>query len=179
MPLGASPTSLRTYVAPGGYDPLWVTLAESDLALSVQLKKSFTARSGRSTADGRDERHQVSRNSHHVDYNVWACGHRARPVVVRGSPATGVAYSQNIPTEDTITLTVDWVNNNSGNRATAIYTSSWIAPRSDVHSQQRFHMMAHGGEITVAKAHLRTNDQKWVETRLSIWPERKRRLSSS
>ena len=92
-------------------------------------------------------------NSHHVDFNVWACGHRARPVVVRGSAATGVAHLKNIPTEDTITLTVDWVNNESGNRATAIYTSSWIAPRSDVHSQQRFHMMAHGGEITVDQAH--------------------------
>ena len=30
-------------VAPGRCDPPWVTLAESDLALSVQLKNSFMA----------------------------------------------------------------------------------------------------------------------------------------
>lgn len=92
-------------------------------------------------------------NSHHIDFNVWAIGHRARPTAVRGSAATGVAYSYGIRAEDTITLTVDWVNDASGNRATAIYTSSWIAPRSDVHSQQRFHWMAHGGEISVDQAH--------------------------
>ena len=92
-------------------------------------------------------------NSHHIDFNVWAYGHRARPTVVRGSAATGVAYSQNVPTEDTITLTVDWINIESGNRAIAIYTSSWIGPRSDVHSQQRFHLMAHQGEISVDQAH--------------------------
>ena len=92
-------------------------------------------------------------NSHHIDFNVWACGHRARPTVVRGSAATGVAHSQNMQTEDTITLTVDWINNDSGNQAIAIYTASWIAPRSDVHSQQRFHLMAHEGEISVDQAH--------------------------
>ena len=92
-------------------------------------------------------------NSHHIDFNVWACGYRARPTVVRGSAATGVAYSQNMQTEDTITLTVDWINNDSGNQAIAIYTASWIAPRSDVHSQQRFHLMAHEGEISVDQAH--------------------------
>lgn len=64
-----------------------------------------------------------------------------------------MAHSLGIRTEDTITLTVDWVNDDSGNRATAIYTSSWIAPRSDVHSQQRFHWMGHGGEISVDQAH--------------------------
>ncbi|MEM7314966.1 MAG: gfo/Idh/MocA family oxidoreductase, partial [Planctomycetota bacterium] len=36
---------------------------------------------------------------------------------------------------------------------TAIYTSSWIAPRSDVHSQQRFFYMGHEGEVTVDQAH--------------------------
>ena len=39
-------------------------------------------------------------NSHHIDYNVWDCGHRARPTVVRGSAATGVASGQNMQTED-------------------------------------------------------------------------------
>ena len=92
-------------------------------------------------------------NAHHIDFNVWAVAHRARPVVVRASAATGVAHAMDIPTEDTITLVVDWENIESGNRATAIYTSSWIAPKADVHSQQRFFYMGHGGEINIDQAH--------------------------
>ncbi len=92
-------------------------------------------------------------NAHHVDFNVWAAGHFARPVAVHASAATGWASGQGIETEDTITLTVQWVNLESGNRATAIYTSSWIAPKADVHSQQRFFYMGHGGEVTVDQAH--------------------------
>ena len=92
-------------------------------------------------------------NAHHIDFNVWAVAHRARPTVVRASAATGVAHSMDIPTEDTITLTVGWENTESGNRATAIYTSSWIAPKADVHSQQRFFFMAHGGEVMIDQAH--------------------------
>ncbi len=92
-------------------------------------------------------------NAHHIDFNVWACAHRARPLQVRASAATGIAHHMDIPTEDTITLTVDWQNIESGNRATAIYTASWIAPKSDVHSQQRFFYMGHEGEITVDQAH--------------------------
>ena len=91
-------------------------------------------------------------NSHHIDFNVWACGHCARPTLVRASSSSGVAHSQQIETEDTITLTVDW-KNKGGNCATAVYTASWIAPRADVHSQQRFHLMAHRGEVFVDQAH--------------------------
>ena len=36
---------------------------------------------------------------------------------------------------------------------TAVYTSSWVAPKSDVHSQQRFFYMGHNGEVTVDQAH--------------------------
>lgn len=59
----------------------------------------------------------------------------------------GVAVKEplSIDTEDTITLSVQWVNNESYNTGTAIYTASWIAPKSDVHSQQRFHYMGHKG----------------------------------
>lgn len=92
-------------------------------------------------------------NAHHVDFNVWAVGSFARPVAVRASAATGVANTRGIDTEDTITLTVDWINTETGNKATALYTSSWIAPRSDVHSQQRFFYMGHLGEVTVDQAH--------------------------
>jgi D-galacturonate reductase len=35
----------------------------------------------------------------------------------------------------------------------AVYTSSWVAPKSDVHSQQRFFYMGNGGEINIDQAH--------------------------
>lgn len=41
----------------------------------------------------------------------------------------------------------------SGSTGHATYTSSWIAPRSDVHSQQRWFYMGHAGEIHVDQAH--------------------------
>lgn len=92
-------------------------------------------------------------NSHHIDFNVWSCLHMATPIAVRASAATGLARSQQVDTEDTITLVVDWENRPSGNRATAIYTASWIAPKSDVHSQQRFFYMGHQGELNIDQAH--------------------------
>lgn len=92
-------------------------------------------------------------NAHHIDFHAWAAGGFARPEVVRASAATGFAQAQGLPTEDTITLTVDWRNLQSGNRGTAVYTASWIAPTADVHSQQRFFYMGHGGEVTIDQAH--------------------------
>ncbi len=92
-------------------------------------------------------------NAHHIDFNAWAVSTLARPVRVRASASTGWAEAHGISAEDTITLTVDWINTSSGHQATAVYTSSWIAPRSDVHSQQRFFYMGHGGEVTVDQAH--------------------------
>ena len=91
-------------------------------------------------------------NAHHIDFHNWSVGHMAWPVSVYATAATGVAKSKSIETEDTITLTVVW-ENETGNHGTAIYTSSWIAPRSDVHSQQRFFYMGHEGEVTVDQAH--------------------------
>ena len=38
-------------------------------------------------------------------------------------------------------------------RPPGVYTSSWIAPKSDVHSQQRFFYMGQGGEVNVDQAH--------------------------
>lgn len=92
-------------------------------------------------------------NAHHIDFNVWAAGHRARPISVTALASTGVAKSLGIETEDTITLSVQWKNLESGGLASAFYTSSWIAPPSDVHSQQRFFYMGAGGEIQVDQAH--------------------------
>lgn len=93
-------------------------------------------------------------NAHHVDFLAWAIQNRARPVRIAARAATGVAESRYaLPAEDTITLTVDWENLQGGNRGVSIHTASWIAPKSDVHSQQRFHYMGHEGEIQVDQAH--------------------------
>ena len=62
-------------------------------------------------------------------------------------PAGVAKDTKSIDTEDTITLTVHWENllagRAAGGRGTAVYTASWIAPPSDVHSQQRFFYMGH------------------------------------
>ena len=41
----------------------------------------------------------------------------------------------------------------TGSAGHATYTSSWVAPRADVHSQQRWFYMGTRGEITVDQAH--------------------------
>ena len=92
-------------------------------------------------------------NAHHIDFHAWSVGHMARPVCVVANASTGVAHAKGIETEDTITLTVTWESLSSANRGTAIYTSSWIAPPADVHSQQRFFYMGHEGEVQVDQAH--------------------------
>jgi D-galacturonate reductase len=92
-------------------------------------------------------------NAHHIDFNAWAVSHLARPRAVFASAATGVASAKGIDTEDTITLTVTWEGHDGHHQATAVYTSSWIAPTSDVHSQQRFFYMGEKGELTVDQAH--------------------------
>ena len=92
-------------------------------------------------------------NAHHVDFNVWSVAHMARPLFVHATAAQGHADAQGIPTEDTIVLTVTWENMRSGSLAAAVYTASWIAPKSDVHSQQRFFYMGHQGEVHVDQAH--------------------------
>ena len=92
-------------------------------------------------------------NSHHIDWSEWTLANIARPVRVTATGSTGVAKSKGINTEDSITLTVQWENMNDKTLGCAIYTSSWVAPKSDVHSQQRFFYMGTTGEITVDQAH--------------------------
>ena len=41
----------------------------------------------------------------------------------------------------------------TGSAGHATYTSSWVAAKGDVHSQQRWFYMGHGGEVTVDQAH--------------------------
>lgn len=94
-------------------------------------------------------------NSHHVDFHEWVmAGGRGRPERVTALASTGVAEKVlGLPCEDSITLSVEWVNLPSRARGVATYTASWSAPKGDVHSQQRFFAMAHGGEVTVDQAH--------------------------
>ncbi|RYH22597.1 Gfo/Idh/MocA family oxidoreductase [archaeon] len=97
-------------------------------------------------------------NSHHIDFHEWVVGENSRPVLVVASASSGVASSEahgHMQCEDTITLLVTWENlgSHAGSQGTAVYTSSWVAPRSDVHSQQRFFYMTHQGEVTIDQAH--------------------------
>jgi D-galacturonate reductase len=88
-----------------------------------------------------------------VDFSEWTLAGIARPVRVTATASTGIAQAKGMDTEDSITLTVQWQNLKSRTLGCAVYTSSWVAPRSDVHSQQRFFYMGSGGEITVDQAH--------------------------
>ena len=92
-------------------------------------------------------------NAHHIDFNVWAVSRQFRPFSVVANASRGVAHALDIPTEDTISLSTQWRSLDGKAQACAIYTASWIAPRSDVHSQQRFHYMGATGEIQIDQAH--------------------------
>lgn len=102
-------------------------------------------------------------NSHHIDWSEWALAGRARPIRVTATGSYGVARQKGMDTEDSITLQVQWENMPTGSSSSnssaprtlgcAVYTASWVAPKSDVHSQQRFFYMASHGEITVDQAH--------------------------
>lgn len=93
-------------------------------------------------------------NAHHIDLLCWAVEDRAMALSVYATASTGVADAKlQRPVEDTITLTVTWQNLHGGNCATSVHTASWIAPPSDVHSQQRFFYMGHHGEVNIDQAH--------------------------
>ncbi len=93
-------------------------------------------------------------NSHHVDLLSWALQDIAKPISVYATASSGVADALlKREVEDTITLTIQWKNIQSGNLGTSIHTASWIAPKADVHSQQRFFYMGHRGEINIDQAH--------------------------
>jgi D-galacturonate reductase len=94
-------------------------------------------------------------NSHHIDYHEWCMHGKARPVRVTAHSSTGVANKclDGVETEDTITIVVDWRNVQDGSMGHAVYTSSWVAAKADVHSQQRWFYMGHQGEVTVDQAH--------------------------
>jgi D-galacturonate reductase len=125
--------------------------AENNVLVAVEVHKhqldTFKAWAGKSS----DISYYL--NSHHVDFSEWTLAGIARPVRVTATGSSGVAQSRGIDTEDSITLTVQWQNLNDKTLGCAIYTSSWVAPKSDVHSQQRFFYMGTKGEINVDQAH--------------------------
>ena len=107
-------------------------------------------------------------NSHHVDFHSWCMHGRARAERVTALASDGVATARlatGVATEDTITLAVTWRNRSGdggggggggaydGAAGHATYTASWIAPKADVHSQQRWFYMGQAGELTVDQAH--------------------------
>ena len=93
-------------------------------------------------------------NSHHIDFLCWTLEGIAKPISVYATASTGVADKKlKREVEDTITLTVQWENLRTGSFGTSIHTASWIAPPSDVHSQQRFFYMGEKGEINIDQAH--------------------------
>jgi D-galacturonate reductase len=94
-------------------------------------------------------------NSHHIDYHEWCMHGRARPTRVVAHSSNGVAKTKldGVETEDTITIVVDWRNFEDASIGHGVYTSSWIAPKADVHSQQRWFYMGQKGEITEDQAH--------------------------
>lgn len=92
-------------------------------------------------------------NSHHIDFSEWTLAGIARPIRVTGTSSTGVAKARGMNTEDSITLTVQWENLNDKTLGCGVYTSSWVAPKADVHSQQRFFYMGSNGEINVDQGH--------------------------
>lgn len=48
---------------------------------------------------------------------------------------------------------MQWLNIESKTIGTAIYTSSWISPKTDTHTQQKFFYVGHNGEINIDQAH--------------------------
>mmetsp|Transcript_22542 Transcript_22542/g.72556 ORF Transcript_22542/g.72556 Transcript_22542/m.72556 type:complete len:425 (+) Transcript_22542:3-1277(+) len=91
-------------------------------------------------------------NSHHIDFLEWAVGDRSHASQVTAMGAKGVAQRMlGVDTEDTITVNVQWANDD-GSVGTSSHTSSWIAPPSDVHSKQRFFFMGQSGQVQVNQA---------------------------
>jgi len=141
------------------WDPIYAdardrirTLGDFSLFQSYMSQPKSQLDSFRSWA-GRSSDISYYLNAHHIDFHAMALGERAFPVSVVAGAAEGCARQKGLDTEDAITLMTQWQNRESGQPGTAIYTASWIAPRSDVHSQQRFFYQGHLGELTVDQAH--------------------------
>lgn len=101
-------------------------------------------------------------NSHHIDWLAWTLQGRAVPVQVTAAASLGVANTRldREGVEDTITLLVKWRSLTSQSESKSmlecghsVFTSSWIAPQADCHTQQYMHFVGHNGEIRADQAH--------------------------
>ena len=93
-------------------------------------------------------------NAHHIDFNVWSVSHIARPLSVTALASTRRGQSCRASTPRTRSRSAcSGRTSQSGSLASAFYTASWIAPKSDVHSQQRFYYLGQKGEVQIDQAH--------------------------
>lgn len=92
-------------------------------------------------------------NSHHIDFLVWSVGVTSRPIRVVAMASRGEASRiLGREMEDTITLMVEWANEDM-TRGTSVHMASWIAPPGDCHTQQNFYYGGGKGELRVDQAH--------------------------
>ena len=137
----------------------------SDISCAAPRAAAATTAPPRRRAQPPPSRRSYYLNSHHVDFHSWCMHGRARAERVTALASDGVATARlatGVATEDTITLAVTWRNRSDdggdggaydGATGHATYTASWIAPKADVHSQQRWFYMGQAGELTVDQAH--------------------------
>ena len=108
-------------------------------------------------------------NSHHIDFlcNALTANRlNAKPVKVYAAASHGLADayltsnhpqqngSQPYDVDDSITLTVTFVDTQSHNTGVAVFTSCWTAPlKPDSHTQQHQHFIGTVGEIHIDQAH--------------------------
>lgn len=93
-------------------------------------------------------------NSHHLDLHAQMIGKTYRPERVTAMASSGIGRDLlKREMADTISLSVQWRSHEGSDQGVGLYTASWVAPDSDVHSQQRFFYSAEGGEISVDQAH--------------------------
>jgi D-galacturonate reductase len=94
-------------------------------------------------------------NSHHIDMLLWCLNKKAVPVSVYASESTGIADEciNSKDVLDTISLLVKFKYLNSAHTFHAVFTSSWVAPKAEVHSQQKFQCLGSKAEVRVDQAH--------------------------
>ena len=95
-------------------------------------------------------------NSHHIDHHLLLLKktnqHKYVPKTVKAVGSKGLQHLQN--NYDEISLMVTYKNiDDDKKKAYSNYTASWIAPKSDVHSQQYFKYSAQKGIISIDQAH--------------------------
>lgn len=113
-------------------------------------------------------------NSHHVDFLNWCLAGHARPRFVTALGATGFAAGKGFAPDtcDTVSLSVHYEHSAAlgGVWGAAVFVASWIAPPTDVHTQQGFTFLGHGGQCVVDQAHRGYNVANASSTLQSVNP---------